>query len=184
MDALESLEEGNLRYANGKPEHPNESVAHRQQLATGQSPFAVVLSCADSRVVPESIFDQGLGDLFTVRVAGNVIDDHVLGSIEYAVEHLGTRLVVVLGHESCGAVGAAIEGGTHNNHIDSLVSAIRPVVEEARRENPEDLLQASVKKNALQVAEEIRGSGEVFQKNDLDIRAAYYRLSDGVVEWM
>jgi len=120
--ALERLEGGNRRYASAALTHPNQTPARRAEEAKGQHPIAVVVSCSDSRVPPEIVFDQGLGDLFVIRTAGNRLDDLVLASIEYAVEHLGCGLVVVLGHERCGAVTAAVEAAAHP---------------EAKSENPE-----------------------------------------------
>ncbi|HEY4484757.1 MAG TPA: carbonic anhydrase, partial [Nitrospiria bacterium] len=121
--ALTMLMEGNARYVEGKMLHPNQAADRMGELAKGQHPFAVILGCADSRVPPEIVFDQGLGDLFVLRVAGNIADDAVIGSIEYAVEHLGTTLVFVLGHERCGAVSAAVEvvtkGAKVPGHIGS-----------------------------------------------------------------
>ena len=108
-EAMKRLEEGNARYVTAKPKHPHESIDWRHTLEQGQHPFAVVISCSDSRVVPELIFDQGLGDLFVIRVAGNIVDTDVAASVEYAVDHLGTQLVVVMGHSHCGAVTAAID---------------------------------------------------------------------------
>ena len=108
-EALARLKAGNARFVAGKLEHPRQTAARRTELATSQHPFAVVLACADSRTSPGLLFDEGLGDVFVVRVAGNVLNNELLGSIEYAVEHLGTQLVVVLGHERCGAVAAARE---------------------------------------------------------------------------
>ena len=111
QDALARLKEGNERYVTEKQTNPNNSSERRQSLTGHQAPFAIILGCADSRVIPELAFDQGIGDIFTVRVAGNIANTASLGSIEYAVAHLGVNLIVVLGHESCGAVTAAIAGG-------------------------------------------------------------------------
>src|SRR5262245_40561826 len=108
--ALARLLAGNARFVAHRERHPDITVRRRRALVSSQHPFAVILGCADSRVSPELLFDEGLGDLFVIRVAGNVVDDVVLGSIEYAVEHLGTKLIVVLGHEKCGAVSAAVAG--------------------------------------------------------------------------
>src|SRR6266480_2863917 len=108
-EAIAKLKEGNRRYTTGNPQHPVHTPACRTAFAKSQHPFAIILSCSDSRVPSEIVFDQGIGDLFIVRVAGNVINDEGLGSIEYAVEYLGTRLILVLGHQSCGAVKAARE---------------------------------------------------------------------------
>ena len=124
--ALTQLLRGNERFVAGWPDHPNQSARRRREVSeAGQHPFAIILSCADSRVPPEIIFDQGLGDLFIVRVAGNVLDDVVLGTIEYAVEHLQVPLVMVLGHDKCGAVTAAVEGGKEKNHNQALVEDLR-----------------------------------------------------------
>jgi carbonic anhydrase len=136
-EALDRLLAGNRRFVAGRARHPRQSPRHVRDLAGGQQPFAVVLGCADSRVPAELIFDQGLGDLFDNRIAGNLVDDLLLGSIEYAVEHLGPVLVVVLGHERCGAITATVEavrtGETPHGHVGTLVEALRPVVEAALR---------------------------------------------------
>ena len=134
----------------------------RKELEAGQHPFAVILSCADSRFPPELLFDQGLGDLFVVRVAGNIVDDAVLGSIEYAVTHLGAKLVMVLGHEKCGAVSAAVEGGMAAGHISALVAAIQPSVEASGKE-PGDRVHSCVIANARRVAQQVRESEPVLK---------------------
>ena len=183
-EALTRLMEGNQRYVWHRVRHPDESVARRKQLETAQHPFAVILACADSRVPPELVFDQGLGDLFVVRVAGNVVDDAVLGSIEYAVEHLNTKLIMVLGHEKCGAVSAAVEGGDPPGHLKSLVQAIQPSVDATRNE-PGDKIHNCVIANARRVAGQIRASEpvlkEAVQKNGLQVVAADYALDTGKV---
>ena len=107
--ALEWLKEGNLRFASSRPRHAHEAASWRKHLKSGQQPFATILGCADSRVPPELVFDQGFGELFVIRVAGNIVSTDVLGSLQYAVRHLHTPLVVVMGHESCGAVTAAVD---------------------------------------------------------------------------
>lgn len=107
-EALNQLKEGNSRYVKGDIKHPHTDIQRRDELTGGQHPFAVILSCADSRVVPELLFDQGLGDLFVIRVAGNVAKDKVIGSIEYAIKFLNSKLIVVMGHENCGAVSASL----------------------------------------------------------------------------
>lgn len=120
-EALARLMEGNARYVSAKLNHPDQTLQRRAEVASGQHPFAIILTCADSRVPPELLFDQGLGDLFVVRVAGNIVDDDILGSIEYGVGELATPLVMVLGHERCGAVKATVEsveqGGEVPGHI-------------------------------------------------------------------
>ena len=109
--ALQRLLDGNARYASGHSAHPHQTVARRVEVAKGQHPIAAIVTCSDSRVAPELYFDQGLGDLFVVRDAGNVINDHVIGSLEYAVEHLHVSVILVIGHEKCGAVSAAVASG-------------------------------------------------------------------------
>jgi carbonic anhydrase len=162
----------------------DQSLARRKELTAGQHPFAVILGCADSRVAPELLFDQGLGDLFDIRVAGNIVDDAVLGSIEYAVEHLGTKLVVVLGHEKCGAVSAAVEAGTAAGHIKALVAAIRPSVEASAKE-PGDRIHNCVIANARRVAQQVRESEPILkdavEKHLVKVVAADYALDSGKV---
>ena len=125
-ESLARLMEGNKRFVKRKAQHPDQSLAHLREIEPGQHPFAIVLGCSDSRVSPEVVFDQGLGDLFVIRVAGNVTDDAVVGSVEYAVEHLKTPLVVVLGHQGCGAVQAAVSASQEANHTHSFVAPLSP----------------------------------------------------------
>lgn len=187
-EALDRLKAGNARYVEHKRELPNADEARRASLTEGQAPFAIVLSCADSRVIPEMIFDQGLGDLFVIRVAGNISDNEaVLGSIEYAAVHLGVNLIVVLGHQSCGAVTAAVNGKPTDLHIDELVRAIAPAVEIARKEQG-DLVDNSIRANANYVADHLRTTGPVLGKlaseRGMEVKAAYYRLDSGAVEYL
>src|SRR6187401_1001831 len=129
---IDKLKTGNERFVSGHPVHPDETLDRIRELKKGQSPFVVVVSCSDSRLPPELIFDQGLGDVFSIRTAGNVIGDYELGSIEYAVEHLHCKLIVVLGHENCGAIQAYATSGNekHNDHIQTLVEYIAAEEEE------------------------------------------------------
>jgi carbonic anhydrase len=183
-DALAMLMAGNERFVNHKEQHPDQTQARRKELEGAQHPFAVILGCADSRVAPELLFDQGLGDLFVIRVAGNIVDDDVLGSIEYAVEHLGTRLVLVLGHEKCGAVSAAVEGGAAAGHLKSLVTAIQPSVAATKNESG-DKIHNCVIANARRVARQIRESEPVLRElvegKGLKVVAADYALDTGKV---
>jgi carbonic anhydrase len=181
--ALARLLEGNHRYVKHRLHHPDESIARRNELVNGQHPFAVVLGCADSRVAPELLFDQGLGDLFVIRIAGNIVDDAVLGSIEYGVEHLGARLVLVLGHEKCGAVSAAIEGGKPSGHLGVLFGAIQPSVEETAN-SPGDRVHNCVIANARRVANQLRESAPILKEyasKGVKVVAADYVLDTGVV---
>ena len=186
--ALKRLVEGNQRYVHDQERHPDEGLARRRELQNEQHPFAVIVSCSDSRVPPELLFDEGLGDLFVIRVAGNIAGDDELGSIEYAVEHLHTRLIVVLGHEKCGAVTAAIEGANAvRGHLKALVSAIQPSVEETRNA-PGDRVHNCVLANARRVARQIRESEpvlkELVQKKNVQVVAAVYSLDSGAVTFL
>jgi carbonic anhydrase len=174
-EALARLERGNARASSGTLMHPHQSAARRTAVAREQHPFAVVVSCSDSRVPPELIFDQGIGDLFVVRTAGEVLDSPGLGSIEYAVDHLGARLVVVLGHERCGAVEAAVNGGDVPANVASLVEAIRPAVDEARKSEG-DTLDLAVRANVRRVVRQVSG--------DVKVRVVgmVYDLDTGKVE--
>jgi carbonic anhydrase len=179
--ALEKLQEGNNNYVDGKLTHPNTTNERRDELAGGQAPFAIVLSCADSRVVPELIFDQGMGDLFTVRVAGNVANASSIASIEYAVAHLGTRLVLVMGHESCGAVTAAIQGVKESPSLDHLLTQIEEAVDSAASSD----VNTVVKENAKVNAQRLLNNSEILRDTeDLLIVSAYYNLSTGAVDFI
>ena len=189
-EARARLSAGNVRYQQDKDDHPNNTVERRSQLTGGQTPFASILTCSDSRVAPELVFDQGLGDLFVIRVAGNICDDAVMGSLEYASLHLGVKLIVVMGHQSCGAVGAAVEnvdvsGPATHSHIDSLIESIRPAVKAASSAG--DLVEASVRENARMIAAAISGSTPVMTKltqEGVEVIPAYYALDTGAVEWL
>ena len=182
--ALERLMEGNKRFVAHGTKGPHRDAARLHELEAGQHPIAVVLSCADSRVSPELAFDQGLGDLFVIRVAGNVAGDPEIGSIEYEVEHLGTRLVVVMGHQSCGAVQAAMGGGESGNHIHAFVDPIMPLVAEAKK-SPGDPVETCVRLNVARVVEELKTAkpilAESVRKAEIRIVGAYYNLHSGAV---
>ena len=185
--ALQQLMEGNLRYAQGNASHPHQSLEQRAELVSGQHPFAVILGCSDSRIPPELIFDQGLGDVFVIRTAGEVVDNASLASIEYAVEHLGVPLVMVLGHDSCGAVTAAVQGGEAEGHLGSLMDFIRPAVEQAREAGEgSDLLNGSIDNNVFNIVEALKSSqpvlSEKVEAGELMILGARYRLDSGLVE--
>jgi carbonic anhydrase len=184
---LAELKAGNQRHVKAAYKHPHQTEARRQALTSGQSPHAVVLACADSRVAPEIVFDQGLGDLFVVRVAGNIAPDDEVASIEYAVEHLHTPLVVVMGHQSCGAVGAAIEGGEAPGHLPTLIDALKPAVEEARK-MPGDLSDNAIRINVEHVVDQLRHSkpllAEAVESGKLRIEGGVYSLKTGAVTWL
>jgi carbonic anhydrase len=186
-EALERLMQGNARFVSGHLTHagPEEIAEARSSVSKGQSPFAVIVGCSDSRVGPEIVFDQGLGDLFVVRTAGEVVDSAALGSVEYAVEHLGSSLIVVLGHESCGAVAAAVAEAKAPGHIAAVLEAIEPAVKQTKG-NPGDPVENAVRAQALDVAKQLQGAepilSERVQSGKLKIVAARYDLSTGKVE--
>lgn len=181
-EALQRLIDGNDRFRHDRREHPRQNRAHRAEVASGQQPFAVIFTCADSRIAPEIVFDQGLGDLFVIRTAGHVLDDAAIGSIEYGVAVLGARLVVVMGHQYCGAVSAALQGGSNPGHIAHLVEKIVPAVESVRGQ-PGDLLGLAVAANAAQVAAQLRVCPPLLDAyhadGQLEVRAAVYHLETG-----
>ena len=186
-EALSRLLNGDKRFVAGKSNEPTGAalVGRRHALAKDQKPFAVILGCSDSRVPPELIFDVTLGDIFVVRTAGEVVDAIVLGSIEYAIEHLGTKLIVVLGHERCGAVTAAVSGATDTGDIPDVLKAISPAVEETKGQSG-DAIENAVRANARDIARRLKSSGPIIaprvQSGEVKIVAAYYSLDTGQVE--
>jgi len=183
---LDVLKEGNRRFVEGRMLHDHQDMQRLVEIAKGQHPIAIIVGCSDSRVTPEIIFDQGLGDLFVVRVAGNVVDDHALGSIEYAAEHLHTSLIVVLGHDRCGAVQAAISGDDAPGHIQSIVESIRPAVDAAKSE-PGDLLDNAIDQNVRRVVKQLQTSQPILQPQiqagQLQVVGARYLLDSGAVRF-
>ena len=182
--AWQKLVAGNARYASGKVAHPHQGAAHRAEVAAGQKPFAIVAACADSRTSPELVFDQGLGDIFVTRLAGSIVDDAALGSMEYAVDHLGASVIVVLGHERCGAVTAAFEGGKTPGKIGAFVKPILSAVNAVKKtRNP--TVEAAIDENARRTAAGLPGrSGILADKvkaGALKIVAARYDLDTGRV---
>lgn len=192
-DPLQALKDGNARFVADKPVHPREDGSRRAQTAGGQQPFATILACADSRVAPELIFDQGVGDVFDIRVAGNVAGTDEMASIEYAVEHFHTPLLVVMGHSSCGAVTAAVDRPANVPvRILQLVAPIFPAVEQARAADPTltgpALVAAAVRANAmLQVRTLLRSSDivrDAVRAGKLQVVGAVYDLPTGNVEFL
>jgi len=190
-EALQRLLDGNKRYMESKMRACGEATAAaREKLARAQKPYAVILSCSDSRVPPEIIFDKGLGEIFVVRVAGNVPDPIVLGSIEYAAEHLGSPLVMVLGHERCGAVTAAVEAeGEPEGNIGAIIKAIAPAVKQAKMEykgkEKAELVEAAINGNVRLVAANLIKQSSVLEhfvkERKVKVVAAKYDLDDGKV---
>jgi len=179
------LQSGNERFIADKLDGKLQNSSRRDELTTGQEPYAIILSCADSRVVPELAFDAGLGELFVVRVAGNVANTSSLASIEYAVAHCGSSVIVVLGHQSCGAVTAAVNGGNNGHNINHLLAHITPAIaecgegasiKEVVHKNASLTAQDLVKRSAIISDAVNRGAVEIFP--------AYYNLDSGQVDFL
>lgn len=197
-EALQRLRDGNRRFAAGAPSHGALShVERRSELTAGQEPFAIVLGCSDSRVPAEIVFDQGLGDLFVIRVAGNVVASSQVGSVEFAASRYRTRLVVVLGHSQCGAIAATIEelqqpGAARSRGLRSIVDRVRPSVEALLatdlRHDPEALVRLAVRANILASVDHLRHGSEVLEQliehEGLFVVGGEYSLESGVVEFL
>ena len=196
-EALERLREGNRRFvANIRNDNFLANDARRNVLAAGQEPFAIVLGCSDSRVPAEIVFDQGLGDLFVIRVAGNIVAPSQIGSVEFAAEQFGTRLVVVLGHSRCGAILATIDQlqrrvDSPSRNVHSIVDRIRPAVDSLLatplKDDPEALIRASVRANVRASANHLRHGSAVLEhliaSNGLAVVGAEYSLETGIVDF-
>lgn len=194
-EALERLREGNRRFVEERPRRPRSDADRREAVETSQAPFAAVVSCADSRVPLEIVFDQGFGDLFVIRVAGNVVAPSQVGSVEFAAERFGTRLVVVLGHSQCGAIQATVEAlrnpgdpGSRNllAIVDRIRPAVTPLVEAAPPDDP-TLLDRAVRANIRASADHLRHGSEILENlvlgDGLRIVGAEYDLATGVVDF-
>jgi len=191
-EALARLADGNARYRRGTPDRPNQGAGRRADLAGGQHPFAIVLSCSDSRVPPEIVFDQGLGDLFVIRVAGNTAGVDETAAVDYGAEHLGAPLCVVLGHSNCGAVKAAVAGAQLPGSLGEVMAAIAPAVAAARRAHPDltgdALLAAAVEANVWHSIETLFARSEIVRHlvatGRLRVVGAVYDLGSGEVRWL
>jgi carbonic anhydrase len=186
VTAWKALKEGNERFVAGRPQHPSQSVDHRASLAAGQKPTAVVFGCADSRVAAELIFDQGLGDMFVVRTAGQVIDSAVLGSIEFAVTILDVPLVVVLGHDSCGAVKAALaaiqDGAIPGGFVRDVVERVAPSILMGRRDGlsrVDEFEERHVRETLAQLMARSSAIAERVSEGTLAVAGITYHLADG-----
>lgn len=186
-EALAKLLAGNKRYSDDKTISPNRTAQHRMNTLDSQTPFAVIVSCADSRVPPEVVFDTGINDLFVTRVAGNSLTDHITASVEYAVKYLDVPLVMVLGHEDCGMFKTALEnnGKDMPAHMNILLDAIRPAIERAKNQSG-DIMENSIKANVQIEVEKLRNSqpmlSNYIKENRLKIVGGYYNLKSGVVD--
>jgi len=192
-EAMRVLKAGNARYVEGTLQHPHQDRARRALTAAqGQHPLAAVLTCADSRVPAEIIFDQGIGDIFVIRVAGNVAATDEIGSMEYAVDHLAVPLAIVLGHSQCGAVSAVVDNAKLPPNIASLAAPIKPAVDKARGANPEAardvLLKAAITDNVWQAIEDMLRQSPIIREKARDqqvqVVGALYDLDSGQVQWL
>jgi len=182
--ALQMLIDGNQRFVQARREKPNQTWTRIAQVAPSQAPFAAILGCADSRVPAEIVFDRGFGDIFVCRVAGNVATPEEIGSLEFGTLLLGAKVLMVLGHERCGAVKAAIEGGALPGHINSLTDAIQPAVESSKNK-PGDKVANAVKANVSLQASRLKASpviNQLIEEGKLKIVGGYYDLDTGAVE--
>lgn len=190
-DAIERLKAGNARFLSGHPMHPHESLQRLRELKKGQHPFVVIVSCSDSRVPPELIFDQGFGDIFSIRTAGNIIGDYELGSIEYAVEHLGCKTIVVMGHSQCGAIKSFFETEGHYDKPDHIKSIIEYLNNEAEEQevmhSPEKKLEKAVEANVDHGVKFLSESKPVLaplvQSNKVKVVGAIYNIETGKVNF-
>ena len=185
-EAIKFLKDGNRRFREDRMEHPRHDSKAREKLTTDQQPIAAILSCADSRVPPELVFDCGLGDLFVIRNAGNLVTPEAIASIEFAVAQLGVKLVVVMGHDQCGAVQAAING-VELGQIRSITEKIYPAVKLAE-EMEGDLLENAIQIHARQMADQLRQTDPIikpaYEKGELHILSAKYSLDTGRVTFI
>ena len=186
-EALAKLKAGNQRFVQMKQQHPDESLERRKEMREGQHPFAAILSCSDSRVPLELIFDQGFGDLFEIKNAGNVLDKHVVGSIEYAVMHAGVKLVVIMGHQDCGAVAATLSGKYDTKFIKSLEDSIKPAIKKCKKDNLEVNSDNVVREHVAQDIEELMSKDtelvKYMKEHNVKLIPAYYSIETGEVEF-
>ncbi len=184
-ESLVRLKEGNTRFVKDHLDGKLQDSSRRNSLIGGQQPYAIILGCSDSRVVPELAFDTGLGELFTVRVAGNIANSSSIASIEYAVAHCGTKLIVVLGHQSCGAITAAVVGGDNGYNLNHLLSHINPAI---KASNKDASVNEVVKKNVKLTATDLISRSSIIKNavdsDEVNIVAAYYHLDSGKVEFL
>lgn len=184
-EVLGRLKKGNERFVADKLDGQLQDSSRRDALTGGQEPYAIILSCADSRVVPELCFDTGLGELFVVRVAGNVANTSSIGSIEYAVAHIGCPLLVVMGHESCGAVTAAIGGGNNGYNINHLLAHVTPALAECGEgANVNDVVKKNAQLTAAELGSRSKIIGDAIAAGKLQVVSGYYELGSGRVEWL
>ncbi|MBD0402269.1 MULTISPECIES: carbonic anhydrase [unclassified Flammeovirga] len=184
QEIIDSLIAGNQKFVSEKAEGKLRDKARITELTNGQNPDTIVLSCADSRVVPEIAFDKGLGELFVVRVAGNIANTDSIASIEYAVAHLGSQVIVVLGHESCGAVTAAVNGGDNGYNLNHLLCQITPAIEATDSPDVNEVVKTNAKLNASELVERSKIIADAVNSGKVKIVSAYYQLHNGEVKFL
>ncbi len=182
-NALERLETGNNNYVNNNLNNHLQDSSRRKDVVDGQKPFAVILTCSDSRVVPELIFDTGIGELFVIRVAGNVANTSSIASVEYAVVHLNVKLIVVLGHQNCGAVTAALADSNNGKNLYHLLNFIQPAIIDSDSKNIDEVSHIHTKLTAEKLIVESSIIAKTIDKNALKIFPAYYSLESGQVNF-
>lgn len=180
---IERLKAGNKRFVTDAMEGKLRDQARRADLTGGQKPWAIILSCADSRVAPELAFDTGLGELFVLRVAGNIANTDTIASIEYAVANIGSPVIVVLGHQSCGAVTAALAGGDNGYNLNHLLAQITPAVHQCDSDNVDDVVHLNARLAAKDLVERSRIISKAVADDNLTIVSAFYSLEDGSVSF-
>ena len=183
QNALYCLKTGNTNFINDNLNNDFQNSSRRKDVVNGQNPFAVILTCSDSRVVPELIFDTGLGELFVIRVAGNIANTSSIASIEYAVAHLNVKLIVVLGHQNCGAVTAALSEIDDGKNVDHLFSFIQPAISISKSKNVDDVSHIHAKLTAEKLISQSNIIAKAIEKDALKVVSAYYSLESGKVDF-
>ena len=181
----ERLKNGNANFVADKLDGKLQDSQRKNELANGQQPHTIVLSCADSRVVPEFTFDAGLGELFVVRVAGNIANTSSIASIEYAVAHLGSKVIIVLGHQNCGAVTAAINGGDNGSNLNHLLAHIEPAVSSSKEgASVNEVVKTNAKLNATELVNRSSIIKNAVDTGSLKVVSAYYKLDSGKIDFL
>lgn len=180
---LEQLKTGNTNFVTNNLNNDLQDSTRRRAIVGGQDPFAIILTCSDSRVVPELIFDTGIGELFVIRVAGNIANTSSIASIEYAVAHLNVKLIIVLGHQSCGAVTAALAGGGGGKNLDRLLNFIQPAIADSNSKDVDEVSHIHAKLTTKQLTIESSIIAKAIENDALKIIPAYYSLETGQVDF-
>jgi len=185
QESIDRLRSGNNRFVLDHLDGKLQNSSRRKDLVSGQQPYAIILSCADSRVVPELAFDTGLGELFVVRVAGNIANSSSIASIEYAVAHCGSKLIVVMGHQSCGAVTAAVNGGDNGYNINHLLAHITPAIVASDKDaTVNDIVRKNAEMTATELKTRSKIIGDAIASGTVKVVPAYYNLDSGKVDFL